>query len=76
MSPEALNSAILTAHAESDGTTLAQLYGQAGDGEEAAGNVDAACFFWVQSLVFALEAGADAARPQQKLVRYGREAEG
>lgn len=56
-----LDTALLAAHAAQDGPRLAQLYGEAADLLIAAGDADAACFFWTQAYVFALEAGAQEA---------------
>ena len=61
LSPDmhALNADILRAHETGDGTALAALYGKAADALEEAGNEDAACFFYTQAYVFALETGHD-----------------
>jgi hypothetical protein len=69
-----LNKALLIAHDTGDRAALVQLYQQAGEQHEAAGDIDAACFYLTHAYVFALEAGfgqADAIKA--KLIRYGRE---
>ncbi len=72
---EALDRAVLRAHERGDGAELARLYADAGDLAEMSGRIDEACFFWVQSYVFALEAGLPIAEQVRgKLKRFGREA--
>lgn len=72
MTRDALNAALLAAHARDDREEIARLYGAAGD---QADTVDEACFFWTQAYVFALEAGmAEAERYRTALVAQGREA--
>jgi hypothetical protein len=69
----ALHAAILSAHAQHDLEQLVELYAIAADGEEAQGDVDAACFFLTQAFVFALEAGvARAYELNRRLVAHGR----
>ena len=57
-----LERAVLEAHAQSDGLLLAKLYAAAADHYERLSDVDAACFFLTQALVFALQEGADLAQ--------------
>jgi len=72
-SPGALDATLLDAHAAGDGPRLASLYGEAADRFRAAGDIDAACFYWTQALVFSLEAGLDEARHYaDQLRRLGR----
>ena len=52
-----LQSELLDAHGDHAIDRLAHLYRQAALIEEAAGRIDAACFFLTQAYVFALEAG-------------------
>jgi len=59
---DTLNASVLDAHASGDGPRLAFLYGQAAEQFNAAGDADAACFYWTQALVFSLEAGMEEAR--------------
>ncbi|MGI9426678.1 MAG: hypothetical protein ACR2PA_26115, partial [Hyphomicrobiaceae bacterium] len=74
MSIDELERAVLDAHAQSDGRQLAKLYTAAADHYEHVGDVDAACFFLTQALVFALQEGADLAHTlQRRLHAYGRE---
>ena len=71
-----IEKAILDAHAQGDGLRLAALYCEAADLYEAAGDVDAACFFLTQAMVFALQDGADLAQTlRRRLHAYGREEE-
>jgi len=68
-----LDRRLLAAHACGDPEELTALYAEAGDLFEAAGDIDAACFYLTQALVYALEAGGDrAAALQQRLCVYGR----
>lgn len=73
MNNAALDEAILRAHAKDDHAALVQLYTQAADKHESAGDIDTACFFLTQAFVFALEQGApDVIRLNQRLVAHGR----
>ena len=54
-----LNSALIQAHRFNNIEALACLYTDAADAEEQNGNVDAACFYLTQALVYALQAGLD-----------------
>ncbi|MEM6547580.1 MAG: hypothetical protein AAF713_07515 [Pseudomonadota bacterium] len=70
----ALDRALLAAHADADGLTLAALYADASDLSEAAGDIDAAAFYMTHAYVFALETGhpmADAFHA--RLLALGRE---
>ncbi|HEX6143648.1 MAG TPA: hypothetical protein VFZ01_13085 [Geminicoccaceae bacterium] len=52
-----LEAGILDAHARGDLAVLARLYAEAGEHEHAAARTDAACFFWTQAWIFALDQG-------------------
>ncbi len=72
----ALSKALLDEHAgDGDPARLAALYGEAADLREAAGDVEAACFFFTHAFVFALEAGDEVqvSRFRDALIRHGRE---
>ncbi|WP_299692356.1 hypothetical protein [uncultured Tateyamaria sp.] len=69
----ALNTALLDAHARDDRTALVALYQQAAEGAQD----DARGFFLTQAYVFALETGhPDCAALRASLVAMGREAPG
>ena len=69
------DAALLAAHAAGDHATLVTLYAAEADRLEAAGEIDAACFYLTQAFVFALEAGVPQARAlNARLVAHGREA--
>lgn len=69
-----LDAALIAAHSAGDGAEVARLYGEAASQSEASGEIDEACFFWVNAYVFALEAGLEEAETfRAHLVRYGRE---
>lgn len=71
---ETLDQALLDAHDQNDGAALANIYTQAADRSEAAGNENETCFFLTQAYVFALEAGLpEAAYLNERLVGYGRD---
>lgn len=73
LSPSLLDAALLEAHVAGDGRRLASLYGEAADRFDAAGDTDAACFYWTQALIFSLEAGlGEAGRYADKLRSHGR----
>lgn len=69
-----LNAAILEAHDNRRLDTLAASYARGGALYERQGETDAACFFWTQAYIFALDAGvaplAEAMR--EKLTAFGR----
>ena len=70
----ALDAALLDAHHRGDLGALVRLYDEAGTGAEAAGDPDAACFYWTHAYIFALEAGDPAALGlRDRLKGYGRE---
>jgi hypothetical protein len=70
----ALDAALLAAHAARDELALARLYACAADAAEARGETDAACFFLTQAYVFALCAGAaEADALHARLLAHGRE---
>lgn len=54
-----LECALMQAHRINDVEALAILYTDAADAEELNDNVDAACFYLTQALVYALQAGLD-----------------
>ncbi len=71
---DALDRALLAAHAAGDGAALCQLYAQAADLAEAGGQVDRACFYLTHAYVFALERGDGAAGTlHARLKALGRE---
>ncbi|MEM6622949.1 MAG: hypothetical protein AAF674_12020 [Pseudomonadota bacterium] len=68
---DALDKALLAAHAADDRAALVRLYAEAGDG---ANDVDAACFYWTHAYVFALQSGDPMAEAlHAKLKAHGRE---
>ncbi|WP_291730600.1 hypothetical protein [Leisingera sp. F5] len=68
-----LDRALLKAHEDKDNAALVQLYTLAGDRAEAAGNIDAACFYLTHAFVFALEAGQPEAKElNRRLAERGR----
>lgn len=74
MTPDALNAALIKAHAAYDRLQLIALYKLAGDKREQDGDIDAACFYLTHAFVFALEEGADdAVALSQRLSAHGRE---
>lgn len=69
-----LDAALLAAHAAGDRPSLVRLYTRAGDTAEAAGEIDAACFFLTHAYVFALAIGAvEAGALHARLLAHGRE---
>ena len=66
---------LLAAHAARDTARLPGLYDEAGRLREAAGDIDAACFFFTLAYVYGLDAGdeAVAAAAHARLVAHGRE---
>jgi hypothetical protein len=65
---------LLAAHAAGDQRALVRLYARAGDLAEAAGEIDAACFFLTHAYVFALATGApEADALRTRLLAHGRE---
>ncbi|UWQ60787.1 hypothetical protein K3722_20710 (plasmid) [Leisingera caerulea] len=68
-----LDQALLKAHEDKDSAELVRLYTLAGDQAEAAGNIDAACFYLTHAFVFALEAGQPEAKElNRRLAARGR----
>ncbi|WP_323776547.1 hypothetical protein [Leisingera sp.] len=57
-----LDQALLKAHQDKDSAALVHFYTLAGDRAEAAGDINAACFYLTHAFVFALEAGLPDAR--------------
>lgn len=74
LSPSELDGLILDAHARDQRDRLAALYEEAGERTVAAGRTDAACFFWTQAWIFALDAGdgAVADRVERRLTDHDR----
>lgn len=69
-----LDADLLAAHAAGDQPALVRLYAEAGDAAEAAGEIDAACFFLTHAYVFALASGAaEAGALHARLLAHGRE---
>lgn len=74
MTSNPLNDAILAAHAADDLAALVTLYREAGDQSEAAGEIDACCFFLTQAYVFALDTGDPGSDDlRARLVAHGRD---
>ena len=70
----ALDAALIDAHHRDDRGALVRLYASAGDLAEAAGDVDACCFYLTHAYVFALQEGApEADGLHARLLAYGRE---
>ncbi|GGE61776.1 hypothetical protein [Actibacterium pelagium] len=73
MNRDALEKAILDAHARHDMDDLVRFYTIAGDDAEAEQDIDAACFYLTHAFVFALEAGCSEAKALNKrLAQHGR----
>lgn len=71
---DGLNAALLRAHDAGDSAALVALYTQAADLREAAGDVEAACFYLTHAYVFALESGASCAGLlNRRLAAHGRD---
>ncbi len=66
MDRNALDQALLAAHATQDTAALVRLYTIAGDQAERDQDIDAACFYLTQAFVYALEAGAPEAQTLNK----------
>lgn len=62
------------AHEYNDFALLSKLYTIVADQCDASNDIDAACFYWTQALVFALDAGLEevVAELSQKLSTHGR----
>ncbi|MGB7260886.1 MAG: hypothetical protein WBC68_02345 [Albidovulum sp.] len=74
MDRNALDQALLTAHTAGDLAALVHLYTQAADDQEAAGNINAACFYLTHAYVFALQSGSTAINDlNRRLCEHGRE---
>lgn len=71
---DALDAKILDAHSAGRLATLAASYAKGAALYERQGETDAACFFWTQAYIFALDAGIDslAAAMHDKLAANGR----
>ncbi|WP_264214052.1 hypothetical protein [Leisingera thetidis] len=68
-----LDHALLQAHEDKDSAALVRLYTLAGDRAEAAGDINAACFYLTHAFVFALEAGLPETRElNRRLAERGR----
>lgn len=73
MDRDALDRALLDAHARQDPVALVRLYTLAADERELARDTDAACFFLTQAFVFALESGGPRADElNRRLADHGR----
>ncbi len=74
MDDASLQRELLMAHENHDFALLSTLYTKAADQLEASNDIDAACFYWTQALVFAMDAGLDDATRtlSRKLASYGR----
>lgn len=69
-----LNALMLRAYEQGDHIGLITHYAQAGDLAAAKGDIGAACFFWTQAYVIALEMNdARAAVLHRALIAWGRE---
>ena len=69
-----LHQRLLAAHAKGDLAVLSELYREAADAAQVAGDIDRAAFFLTHAWIFALDAGlprAEGARAQ--LVAWGRD---
>ena len=74
MDRDKLECLFLDAHARDDGAALVDLYTIAANQSEAAGKIDAACFYLTQAFVFGLHCGSAETRDlQMRLSDYGRE---
>jgi len=71
---EQLHTQLLAAHSCGDRPGMLRLYGRAGDLAHADGQINAACFFWTQAYIFALELGDNRAEIlRDRLREHGRE---
>jgi hypothetical protein len=71
---EDLEGPLLAAHQHNDTAELVRLYTAAADLSEAAGDLDAACFYLTHAFVFALQSGHAAGKDlQMRLWAHGRE---
>ncbi|MDH3666538.1 MAG: hypothetical protein OEN23_06375 [Paracoccaceae bacterium] len=69
-----LDAALIEAHEAADHRRLVVLYAEAADHAEAAGDIDACCFYLTHAYVFALQTGAGEARAlHERLLAHGRE---
>jgi len=69
-----LDTALIAAHEADDQPQLVALYTRAADAAEAAGEIDAACFYLTHAYVFALACGApEAGALHARLLARGRE---
>ncbi len=70
----ALDAVLIEAHEAGDKPRLVLLYSQAANESEAAGEIDACCFYLTQAYVFALACGARQADSlHARLLAHGRE---
>ncbi len=56
---EQLEAAIRAHHLSNNSASLAETYAKGAALYECQGEIDAACFFWTQAYILALDAGAD-----------------
>lgn len=70
-----LQAELLRAYAERDLTLVAELFVQAARERDVVQDVDAACFFYTQAYIHALEAGNEvvASVAHRQLVTHGRD---
>ncbi|MEM9104869.1 MAG: hypothetical protein AAGC96_04370 [Pseudomonadota bacterium] len=75
MGRDDLEAALMEAHRLEDGRRIAELYCEAGEQAEAAGQSEQASFYFVHAYVFALQEGMDLADMlHARLKARGREA--
>lgn len=71
---DALDKALIAAHASGDDEALVRLYTQAADSAQDSGDIDAMCFYLTHAYVFALSIGAPEANAlNRRLTHHGRE---
>lgn len=71
---DALQKRLLVAHENENAHDLVDLYTLVANQNEAAGNIDAACFYLTHAFVYALQEGAPEANPlNERLFLYGRD---
>lgn len=73
MDDQTLQDALMQAHNDGDHLRLVDLYTEAADRREEAGDIDACCFFLTHAYVFALEQGSKkAVELNRRLAERGR----
>ncbi|MEX3007412.1 hypothetical protein [Hoeflea sp. TYP-13] len=74
MDRDDLDAALIAAHREENGRRIAELYLEAGELAEQAGDTEQACFYLVHAYVFALQEGMELASDlHARLKALGRE---